>query len=188
MEENLSLPEFDQRVSGQREPEYLIWISLCMAMGVRSYVELGSGSGHFLLKAGVPKVVSIDITHSTERHNPYESEGVHYLRGDSHDLETLYNTLLILDNDRPDAVFIDAAHDYDSVRHDFDMWWPAAKMLVGFHDILIPDVARLWNKVSLGVSSAKIIGCDVSSAKSWQGPSCPDDGVLSAGGIGVLFK
>ena len=181
------LPTFNQPQLGQRKPEYLIWTSLCLAMGVESYVELGSGAGHYLLEAGVPNIVSVDITHSELRHNPYESEGVHYYRGDSHDLETLYQVLSILGGE-PDAVFIDADHSYDAVRQDFDMWWPAAKKLVGFHDILIPDIVPFWTEVSLGISSAKIIGCDVASAKSWQGSGAPSDGVLSGGGIGVLFK
>jgi len=178
---------FDQSKLGQRKPEYLLWTALCVAMGVESYVELGSGSAHYLLAAGIPKVIGIDIAHSTERHNPYESEGVLYLRGDSHDLVTLHKVLELLDGP-PDAVFIDAAHDYDSVRMDSEVWWPAVRMLLGFHDIQIPDVGRLWNEISLDTCSAKIIGCDLPSAISWQGPGAPSNGVLSGGGIGVLFK
>jgi len=171
----------------QRKPEYLIWTALCVAMGIESYVELGSGAGHYLLAAGIPTVISIDIAHSAERHNHYESEGVHYLRGDSHDLQTLHDALSIIGGP-PDCVFIDADHSYDAVRQDFDMWYLAATKLIGFHDILIPDIAPFWKEVSIGISSASIIGCDLASAKSWQGPGAPEDGVLSGGGIGVLFK
>lgn len=180
-------PPFEQARLAQRKPEYMIWAALCSSMGVESYVELGSGAGHYMLAAGIPTVVSVDIAHSTERHNPYESEGVHYFRGDSHELETLYGVLSIIGRE-PDVVFIDADHSYDAVRKDFDMWWPAARKLVGFHDILIPDIVPFWNEVSLNIPSAKIIGCDLASAQSWQGPGAPSDGVLSGGGIGVLFK
>jgi hypothetical protein len=88
----------------------------------------------------------------------------------------------------PDAVFIDADHSYAAVRADFELWWPKATKLVGFHDIQIPDVGRFWRETSLGIPSASIIGCDLGSAVSWQGSTVPADAVLSAGGIGVLFK
>jgi hypothetical protein len=160
---------------------------LCMSMGVKSYVELGTGSGFFLLDAGVPSVVCVDINNAPDRHNSYEATGVHYLRGNSHDLQTLRDVLTILGGP-PDAVFIDADHSYEAVRQDFDMWYPAAKMLIGFHDILIPDVARLWEEISLSITSAKVIGCDLLSARSWQGDGAPADGRLTGGGIGVIFK
>ncbi len=183
----MPLPKFNQRFLGQRKPEYLAWAALCVANGVRSYVELGAGSAHFLYQSGVPRVVGVDMLHVDNRHNPYQAGGVIYYRGDSHDLQTLHDVCVKLDG-FPDAVFIDADHSYDAVRQDFDMWWPVATMLVGFHDILIPDVRRFWNEICLDITSAEIIGRDIASAKSWQGPGCPDDGVISGGGIGVLWK
>jgi len=183
----MPLPPFDQARMGQRKPEYLIWAALCQAMNIESYVELGTGSAFYLHLAGVPRVIAVDINHAPDRHNPFEYEGVKYLLGDSHDPRTLDRVLTELDGP-PDAVFIDADHSYAAARADFDLWWPRAKRLVGFHDIQIPDVARLWREISLGIPSASIIGCDFASAVSWQGPTVPADAVLSAGGIGVLFK
>jgi hypothetical protein len=184
----MPLPEFNQATMGQRKPEYLAWTALCVAMGVQSYVELGSGSAHFIRQAGVPQVISVDIAHSEELfHNPYREDGVRYSKGDSHHPSTLHAVLDMLGGP-PDAVFIDADHDYAPVKADFELWWPSARLLVGFHDIQIPSVAQFWKEISLGISSVKLIGCDRASAVSWQGEGSPADAVLSAGGIGVLFR
>src|SRR5216684_3129170 len=117
MEVALSLPVFDQAKMGQRKPEYLIWTALCKAMGIRSYVELGTGSGHYLLDAGIEKVIGVDVNHTNtnERHNFYQDARVCCVSGDSHDLQTLHDVLTLLDGP-PDAVFIDADHSYDAVR------------------------------------------------------------------------
>jgi methyltransferase family protein len=185
----MTLPVFDQGKMGQRKPEYMIWTSLCVAMGIANYVELGAGSGHYLLDAGIKTVIGVDVNHTNtnERHNFYQDDRVWNVTGDSHDPQTMQEVLRLLGGP-PDAVFIDADHSYDAVRKDFEMWYPVARRLVGFHDILIPDIVRLWGEISLDISSAKIIGCDRASAYSWQGPGAPSDGVLSGGGIGVLFK
>jgi hypothetical protein len=37
--------------------------------------------------------------------------------------------------DPPDLVFIDGAHDYESVRHDYETYSPLATKAVAFHDI-----------------------------------------------------
>ena len=185
----MPLPKFDQITMGQREPEYLTWTALCVAMGVTSYVELGTGSAHFMKRAGVDKVIAMDINNpeAATLHNPHRETGVSYVQGNSHDADMLRYVVEFL-GDLPDAVFIDADHDGDAPRRDFDLWWPNTRMLMGFHDIRIPNVAYLWHEISLQISSVKLIGCDRASAVSWQGPGCPQDGILSAGGIGVLFK
>jgi 23S rRNA U2552 (ribose-2'-O)-methylase RlmE/FtsJ len=183
------IPALEQLTIGQRIPEYRVWLGLCIAMGIRSYVELGTGASHCLFAAGVPRVIAVDINNidGAHPHNPHRVAGVTYLQGDSHDPATLARVRDLLDGP-PECVFIDADHAYDAVAADYALWSPAATRLIGFHDVLIPDVARLWREVSLGIPSVKIIGCDFASAASWQGQGAPPDGVLSAGGIGVLFK
>jgi hypothetical protein len=185
----MPLPEFDQITMGQREPEYLTWTALCVAMGVSSYVELGTGSAHFMKRAGIDKVVAMDINNpeAATLHNPHRETGVSYIQGNSHDVAMLRQVVDFL-GCLPDAVFIDADHDGDAPRQDFELWYPVAQKLVGFHDIQIPNIAELWREISLNLPSVKLIGCDRASAVSWQGPNCPQDGILSAGGIGVIFK
>jgi hypothetical protein len=185
----MPLPEFTQATMGQRRPEYITWASLCVAMNIATYVELGSGSAHYIKRAGAGRVISVDINNvdGGKLHNPHREDGVVYYRGNSHDPDILREIIDLLDG-MPDAVFIDADHDGDAPRRDFELWWPNTRMLLGFHDIQIPNVASLWREISLHIPSVKLIGCDRESAVSWQGMGCPQDGVLSAGGIGVVFK
>jgi hypothetical protein len=183
-----AIPVLEQGQIGQRIPEYRMWVALCMQMRIRSYVELGSGAAHYLYKAGVPTCLSIDINNeSGPLHNPHRDRGVTYIAGNSHDPKTVSRALDLLGGP-PDCVFIDADHNYAPARSDFELWWPVATRLVGFHDILIPDVKQLWNEICLGIPSVEIVARDYASAASWQGPGAPADGRLSGGGIGILFK
>jgi hypothetical protein len=184
----MPLPEFNQLTAGQRRPEYLAWMSVCIAHNIHSYVELGTGSSHYFRQAGIMRVIAVDINNGEDPlHNAHRETGVVYLQGNSHDPATLDRVCTILGGD-PDAVFIDADHDYEPVKSDFALWWPHTQKLVGFHDILIPGVREFWREISLDISSVKLIGCDYDSARSWQGDGAPRDGVICAGGIGVLFK
>lgn len=178
------LPQFMQAPCGQREPEFMAWAALVRAYDCKSYVELGTGHADYMALMGM-KVVAVDINNDEGRVN---HNGVHYVRGDSHARSTIDRVLHLL-GDLPDAVFIDADHDNDAPRLDFDLWYSVAQKLVGFHDILIPNIAeRIWPQIALERPSAKIIGCDRASALAWQGPDAPQDGILSGGGIGVIYK
>jgi hypothetical protein len=169
---------------GQREPEFLAWVSICLTIGAKSYVELGTGHSHYMRAAGIPSVVAVDIN------NPQYgviSEDVNYVRGSSYDIDTFRRVIDILGG-YPDVVFIDADHDGDAPRRDFELWYPVAQKLVGFHDILIPNITPLWNEVAFQYKSAEIIGRDLASAQAWQGMGTSPDGRISGGGIGVIFK
>ena len=173
-------------MGGQREPEFLLWVALLQALHVQSYVELGTGHSHYIHAAGVPTVVAVDINTPPDKF--LFDRGVRYLHGDSHDPALLEEVIGILKG-YPECVFIDADHDGDAPQRDFDLWWPYATKLVGFHDILIPNIERnIWPQIALRHKSAKIIGCDLASAIQWQGPLCPQDGIISGGGIGVVWK
>jgi hypothetical protein len=173
-------------MGGQREPEFLAWVAILQAYNVQSYVELGTGHSHYIAAMGVPSVVAVDI--NTPKDKFLFDKGVRYIHGNSYDPHCLEEVLAILKG-YPDVVFIDADHDGDAPQRDFDLWYPYAIKLVGFHDILIPNIERnIWPQIALRHKSAKIIGCDLASAIQWQGPLCPQDGIISGGGIGVVWK
>ena len=177
------LPTFMQGSCGQREPEFMAWAALLRAYECKSYVELGTGHAEYIAKMGID-AVAVDINNPDGLTN----NGVRYVRGDSHDRRTLDRVLHLL-GDLPDAVFIDADHNDESPRLDFELWYPAAQKLVGFHDILIPNIGeRIWPPIALEHPSAKIVACDRASEFAWQGPGAPQNGILSAGGIGVIYK
>ena len=183
---SLSLPEFDTARLGQRKPEFISWVSICLASGAQSYVELGTGHAGYMRAAGIPNVVAVDIN------NPpfygIADDRVNYVQGSSYDIDTLRRVTDILGG-LPDIVFIDADHDGDAPQKDFELWYPVARLLVGFHDILIPNIAeRIWPDIAFRHPSVEIIGRDLASAQAWQGPGTSPDGRISGGGIGVIFK
>jgi hypothetical protein len=169
-----------QSGSNQRVPEFHSWVCLCKGMETKSYVELGCGSAHWLTQAGVTKVITVDILPNGLRNVPH-------IQGDSHDPHTLDRVLYIL-GDAPDVVFIDADHEAAAVQKDFELWWPVARMMVGFHDIRMPSVIPFWQDIRLKYPSIEIIARDVESANAWQHPGPHPDGLVNCGGIGVLFK
>lgn len=181
----MKLPDnFESFNAGQRKPEFIAWASVCLASDSQSYVELGTGHAAYMRAMGIPKVVAVDI--NTPLYGVTDA-GVTYIHGDSHDIDTLKRVTIIL-GDAPDIVFIDADHDGDAPLRDFELWYPVARKLVGFHDIQIPNVRRIWDSLALKYPSIEILGRDLASAIAWQGPLCPQDGILSGGGIGVIWK
>lgn len=167
----------------QRIPEYHSWVCLNAGMKVKSYVELGCGSAHFLLQAGVEKVVTVDLL-------PNGVSGVPHIQANTQDPQTINKVLDLLGGEYPDVVFIDADHEDAGVRKDFELWYPIAQQMVGFHDILMPSVQPFWNEICLRYPSVQIIGRDVGSADKWQhgvGVNHPD-GRVNCGGVGVIFK
>jgi hypothetical protein len=164
------------RGGNQRTPEIHAWTSLCLGMKVRSFVELGIGSSYLLRREGVPGV-TVDLLPDA---SPW------HIQGDSHDPATRDRVIDLL-GAMPDVVFIDADHEAAMVRLDFELWWPVAQFLVGFHDILMPSVVPFWHDVRRCYPSLEIVARDPASAQAWQVGS-GSDGDLACGGIGVLFK
>jgi hypothetical protein len=170
--------------SNQRIPEYHSWVCLCMGLGIRSYVELGCGSSHSFLSAGIPadRIVTVDILP-----NGLVGTGIRHLQANSYDPNTRNRVLEML-GEYPDVVFIDADHEADAVRKDFATWYPFANIALGFHDILMPSVIPAWNEISLRYPSVQIIARDLASADKWQHGGTHPDGHVNCGGIGVVFK
>ena len=177
-------PDFERFNTGQRKPEFLSWASICLVSGATSYVELGTGHAAYMREMGIPNVVTVDID---EPQYGITHADVKYLHGNSYDVGTLHRVVEALGG-LPDIVFIDADHDGESPRRDFDLWYQVAQKLVGFHDICIPNVQRIWDEIAVHYPSVEIIGRDLASAIAWQGPGTPKDGRISGGGIGVIWK
>lgn len=79
--------------------------------------------------------------------------GLTIVQGSSQDPTILKKTMEMIEKDRGekkiDFLFIDGAHDYDSVKRDFELWSPYAS-IVGFHDIyaVTAGLLRYWNEVT----------------------------------------
>jgi cephalosporin hydroxylase len=79
----------------------------------------------------------------------------HFVRGDSHDPETVRRVKEAFDGDPVDYLFIDGDHTYEGVKEDFERFSPlvAEGGLVAFHDIVEhtydPDceVDRFWREL-----------------------------------------
>lgn len=68
--------------------------------------------------------------------------------GDSHAPETLAKLKDALAGRTIDLLFIDADHDYQSARQDYETFAPLAKGLVAFHDIaVLPGPQQLWQEL-----------------------------------------
>jgi hypothetical protein len=84
-----------------------------------------------------------------------------------------------------DLIFIDAGHDYESVKADYINYNTLGRF-VAFHDILglrnTPGVARLWNEVKIGRKYIEFI--DTSKRYSCGPPGSYDTEV----GIGLLIE
>lgn len=180
----------------QRGAEYAAWVAICVAAGARSYVEVGCGVGRGLLivREVIPYVVGIDLC----PHRPavLDEEGggdIGYVAADSSSVSAVQRVHDWL-GEPPDAVFIDADHSYAKSRLDYERWWPHARLLLGFHDILmdhLDSVGTLWNELKLDTRSLELYSRDRRSVLEWQGQGALDaspDGRLTAGGIGILFK
>jgi hypothetical protein len=180
------LPRLDPHEMSQRGYEYHTWISLCLAMGVEKYLELGSLAGDrktcnsaiFAKDSGIKKIVCVDIDPK-----PVNLRGdILYVHSDSGHPDLPRKALDLLGG-YPDAVFIDADHSENSVRHDFEMWWPKTRILLAFHDIILRNagVSTVWKEVSSSIKSVEVLCKDQLSKLDPQ-----DEGIW--GGIGILFK
>jgi hypothetical protein len=135
---------------GWMAPEELIWLSY-QASRMRSVVEVGSlhGRSSYALAAHCPgEVYCIDpwldgAWESWERSVGQVLSNVHGIRGYSPDAGVEIP-------DPVDMVFLDGAHDYESVVKDIEYWLPRTQVLLCGHDYFhadYPDVAVVVDEV-----------------------------------------
>lgn len=76
--------------------------------------------------------------------------------GDSHAPETLAKLKAMLGGKTIDLLFIDAAHDYESVRRDYEIYAPLTKGIIALHDIAgLPGPKQFWNEIIGAVPGIK---------------------------------
>jgi len=84
-----------------------------------------------------------DIGSSPSLRTVVDRFGIEMVKGDSGDPEVVAQVRSLVGPTRADYLFIDAAHDYDSVKRDFELYSPLARA-VGFHDVHNPAIFPFW--------------------------------------------
>ena len=110
-------------------------------------------------------------------------QSLHFLRRDSHTLETRDAVVSHLAGRPVDFLFIDGDHRYSGVKRDFELYGPLVRNrgIIAFHDILFHPkmrrckVDRFWKQVRRRFRHREFIDPD------------DDRGWGRWGGIGVLF-
>lgn len=179
----------------QRGNEFLTWTLLCRAAGVKSYIEIGTGSGESAAMVAActhaERVVTIDISREhvvpperTQAYKslPFDTKKVTYITADSHDESTVSEAIDACGG-VVDAVFIDGDHEYFSAKRDFELWAPLARRLVGMHDIKEFGSGVLWQELQRrDYRTIEIRAGDWYSHQEWNAGANGLDA-----GIGVIF-
>lgn len=110
-----------------------------MSIGMKSIVEIGCykgrstyclacDSGATVHAVDIWDGVSYDACYDEflENMKPYPNVIPHKMT--SHEASLLFAPMSV------DMVFIDGAHDYESVKHDIDIWFPKCRRLICGHD------------------------------------------------------
>ena len=71
------------------------------------------------------------------------------IRGNTHDIGTLKQLQKILDGKPIDLLFIDAGHDYNDVKRDYEIYEPLTRHIVALHDIFLEreEVRLFWREL-----------------------------------------
>lgn len=164
----------------QREGEFDVLLEMYRERAPRRVLEIGTYHGgtlyHWLQNATLGTlVVSVDsyVTDVDNRqlYPEWVPDGVdlYVIEGDNRDTRVLEQ----VDRDSPyDWVFIDAGHLYDEVKSDWLNYGPMCTGVVCFHDILHPDVARLWAEVKTEHETRELISDPITEWDGWCGIGC----------------
>lgn len=137
----------DPQIEGYLLYSEMIWLYLT-AQKMNSVVEIGSWkgrSGHAMASACPGKITLIDnFSRQPElhpeaetdlRHNMSGFKNVEILKMDSVEAASHF------ENNSVDMVFIDGAHDRESVLRDLTAWYPKCKKILCGHDLQRPGVS-----------------------------------------------
>jgi predicted O-methyltransferase YrrM len=166
----------------QREGEFDVLLDMYAKRKPKRVLEIGTYHGgtlyHWLQNAQPGTlVVSLD-SYPTEVDNRYlfgewipEGVQLDVIEGDSRDSAIIES---VRRQGPYDWIFIDAGHFYEEVSAD---WLNYGAMcakggLVGFHDILYSDVARLWEEIKAEHETREIISDPITEWHGWCGIGC----------------
>lgn len=125
-----------------------------------SVVEIGAWRGRStfaLCTSGCPRVIAVDHFMGSIEHQPYIRDEKLDLRADFYGNVGHFENLIVVEKPsavaaelvakmenggKVDMVFIDASHDYESVREDLKLWAPLARKIVAGHDYGYDSVQR----------------------------------------------
>lgn len=163
----------------QRADEFEALLEMYRERAPKRVLEIGTYHGgtlyHWLQNAQPgTRVVSVDSYATDVDNRPlYEGwmpEGVSLdvIEGDTGDLRVFLQVAKC--SPEYDWVFIDAGHRYDEVKHDWLSFGQLSTGVVAFHDILYPDVARLWDEIKQSApKKAKFLEFISDPVTEWDG-------------------
>lgn len=156
-------------------------------------VEIGTAEGGSLypwVRAVEPSsVISVDTTFLNRNLEFYTSFNtnketkISLIKANSQSQSTRDKLLELLDDQEIDFLFIDADHQYDGVKKDFELYEPLVREggVIAFHDILgeneVIGVGKLWQEVEPKYESETIISEDRKPLSD-----------ATTGGIGLIKK
>lgn len=113
----------------EQNPHELALLLLdCQREEVKTVLELGTG-----YKGGLARLLVEDMGYkvtSVDHNRPtFIQNEVTYIAMST---EAAFELVHL---NRYDLVLVDASHDYDSVKRDFEMYWPIADKIIAIHDI-----------------------------------------------------
>jgi cephalosporin hydroxylase len=176
-------------------------IGLVRRLSPRIVVEIGTAKGGTFYAwcraaASDATIVSVDLpggsfggpgalpdTATLGRYGGRDQQ-LHFLRADSHDLETRAQVEAILDGREIGFLMIDGDHSYEGVKQDFALYAPLVGegCPIALHDI-VPhphapacEVDRFWNEIKVTGRHLEFID------------KAPDTPWSQYGGIGVLYR
>lgn len=105
-------------------------------------VELGTEAGNqraFYVEILNATYIGIDV-------NPIARADIH---GNTHDPQTLESLKKILAGRSINLLFIDACHEYNAAKSDYEMYAPLVENLIAFHDVKHPAFGsrKLWEEL-----------------------------------------